>query len=152
MSQHLLRLLAQVYAGHSNGVRAVLPIGPKLWSGSSDATVRVWDVGEAQCEHVLQGHTAAVLALAANGPAVLSSSEDHTVRSWSVVTYQCLQTVDMGYRVQGLVRVGGHDVWACGYHPNLQVWQGPGTGKWGWGRVYAYRWKGRDLRGRPSSG
>lgn len=41
-----------------------------MYSGSQDATVRVWDIETKHCKHVLLGHTKDVLCLALVGPAL----------------------------------------------------------------------------------
>ena len=33
----------RLYSGHAGAVKVLLPLGPSLWSGGDDATLRVWD-------------------------------------------------------------------------------------------------------------
>lgn len=79
--------------GHGNVIFALAfsPDGQWLASGSSDDTVRIWDVtkamdaGEkASAAAVLEGHTGDVygVAFSPDGGKVVSASYDHTLRLW----------------------------------------------------------------------
>lgn len=46
-----------VLEGHSAAVREIAAYGRTCISGSYDSTVRVWDIVEGRCEHVLRGHS-----------------------------------------------------------------------------------------------
>lgn len=105
----------------------------QLWTGSDDMSIRVWDTEAAECLHTLTGHTGSVLSLtltstagpAADGGAItvmLSSSSDGTIRMWSVSgEFPCLQVVDACARVSTLACMGP-EVWSCGQHPDVTVW------------------------------
>ena len=57
--------------------------GSKLFSGSRDYTIRVWDL-EKNYAHVktLKGHANWVRALAVSGSKLFSGSRDKTIRVW----------------------------------------------------------------------
>ena len=92
-----------------------------------------------RCDRILEGHTAAVLALAAMGPVVWSAGEDLMLMSWSVTDFVCVQSCNVGYRVNGLLRVGAHNIWASGQCNDIRVWDAQrcafswalGSGAWG---------------------
>jgi WD40 repeat protein len=62
-------------------------------SGSSDETLRVWDLASGQCTRTLKGHTgwvwAVAVAVTADGRAV-SGSSDETLRVWDLASGRCL--------------------------------------------------------------
>ncbi|KAG0015949.1 hypothetical protein BGZ80_009533 [Entomortierella chlamydospora] len=69
--------------------------GDQIASGSSDKTVRLWNVGTGECVLTLQGHSGYVYSVAYSpkGDRVASGSEDSTVRLWDVDTGKCIHTL-----------------------------------------------------------
>ncbi|CAG7845863.1 Uncharacterized WD repeat-containing protein alr2800, partial [Serendipita indica DSM 11827] len=68
---------------------AFSPDGQRIVSGSSDRTVRLWDVETgAQIGSPLEGHTDSVrsVAFSPDGQRIVSGSDDRTVRLWDVET------------------------------------------------------------------
>ncbi len=72
--------------GHTNGVASIslCPDERLIVSGSSDHTVRVWEVATGQQVRVLEGHTGTVRSVAwlRDGQCIVSESQDMTVRVW----------------------------------------------------------------------
>eukprot|EP00944_MAST-04C_sp_MAST-4C-sp1_P001147 g1147.t1 len=79
-----------ILKGHSDNIRALtwcseLPF--ILYSGSWDATIRVWNVDTEECMSVLKGHQADVYRIASHSERpfrFISSSRDTTMRVWSM--------------------------------------------------------------------
>ncbi|GAA5931726.1 F-box/WD repeat-containing protein [Sporobolomyces koalae] len=88
--------------GHTGGVWALQYVGNVLVSGSTDRSVRVWDLDSARCTHEFIGHTSTVRCLQIveptnvnpdpNGapiweppyPLVVTGSRDWTLRVWKL--------------------------------------------------------------------
>ncbi len=81
--------------GHLRSITCLLLQDTCLWSGSTDGTIRVWDLGSNRCLGVLSsfnqgpGHTSAVSSLAflpsvgaQNEPCVASGGADNEVKIW----------------------------------------------------------------------
>ncbi|HUJ11670.1 MAG TPA: protein kinase, partial [Verrucomicrobiae bacterium] len=72
--------------GHNAWVTQTLfsPDGKRLFSASTDQTIRIWDVATQQCLDVLRGHRQEVwrLALLPDGKTLVSGAKDGTVCFW----------------------------------------------------------------------
>ena len=66
-------------AGHSDAVRALSVANGRLFSGSYDGTVRVWDIETLACLRTLAGHTGPVRTLVYSAGHMFSGSYDKTV-------------------------------------------------------------------------
>jgi WD40 repeat protein len=72
--------MPQLLQGHTNWVRSVAfsPSGEMLASGSSDQTVKLWDIKSGECLYTLQGHSHLVrgVAFSPSGEILASGSSD----------------------------------------------------------------------------
>jgi WD40 repeat protein len=75
-------------AGHTDAVRALATSDDRLFSGSYDGTVKVWDVVTLECLKTLAGHTGPVRTLVSSGGHMFSGSYDKTVRFCLPRVYQ----------------------------------------------------------------
>ena len=76
------------FEGHTGGVSSVvvLPDGRRALSGSSDKTLRLWDLETGAELHRFAGHTSFVRSVAVlpDGRRALSGSDDRTLRLWDL--------------------------------------------------------------------
>ncbi|KAF9004811.1 cell division control protein 4 [Cyathus striatus] len=91
--------------GHQGGVWCLAVFEDTLVSGSTDRTVRVWDLNTGKCTHVFAGHNSTVRALVIakpelvhfesgsgelnkemwpEAPLIITGSRDHTLRVWAL--------------------------------------------------------------------
>ncbi len=80
--------------GHTGWVRSLAGWRDKVASGSSDGSIRVWDVGTGAHDATLAGHSGAVTALVVHGDRLLSASQDGTIRAWALGTWEELRMVE----------------------------------------------------------
>lgn len=89
-------LPAASLVGHTASVVALEPssiASSKLfYSGSTDGTIRLWDLGTGQCLQVLQGHTGPVTKLLSSEQYLLSTSLDGSVKVWGLNTSSSAHT------------------------------------------------------------
>lgn len=89
--------------GHTNGITALCfsPDNNFIVSGSTDKTIRVWDITTGLQVKIFTEHSETITALefTKDGKYVLSASDDHTLKLWdingenSVRTFSCLSSV-----------------------------------------------------------
>ncbi|KAG0269722.1 hypothetical protein DFQ27_002391 [Actinomortierella ambigua] len=92
-------LVATIPDHHAKVYGLVVDQG-RLYSASSDKTVKVWDVETLACLATFQGHTGGVNSLTAlkgaNAGQLATGSSDKTIKIWDVTTGTCVRTVRRG--------------------------------------------------------
>ena len=86
-----------VLDGHTNRVfsLALSADGNRIVSGSSDKTLRVWDVKNGECLKIFQGHDYySDFVLTGDGRRIVSGSSDKTLRVWDMQSGECLNIFD----------------------------------------------------------
>ncbi len=79
--------------GHTGKVYSLAVVDGKLISGSSDDTIKVWDLETHKCVHTLTGHTSTVYSLAVVDGKLISGSSDDTIKVWDLETHKCVHTL-----------------------------------------------------------
>ncbi|WP_354636087.1 serine/threonine-protein kinase [Planktothricoides raciborskii] len=89
--------LQQTLVGHTQEVQSVKfsPDGQTLASGSTDGTVKLWNVNTGKAFRTLSGHTDSVwsIAIAPDGKTLASGSWDRTVKLWNLETGELRRTL-----------------------------------------------------------
>ena len=100
--------------------------GKRLFSGSGDNTIKVWDLEAGKETLTLRGHDSAVtsLALAADGKRLFSGSEDSTIKVWNLETGKEIRTLRGHTRaVRSLVLSGdGKRLFSGSGDNTIKVW------------------------------
>eukprot|EP00741_Cyanophora_paradoxa_P019342 tig00000215_g18670.t1 len=89
-----LRVVTEAKA-HQEWVHYLLLVGDRLFSGSDDNTIKVWDPkGDLKKPiQTLKGHKNGVRSLATGGGALFSGSVDDTIAQWDLSSLQLLRTL-----------------------------------------------------------
>ena len=84
--------------GHTSRANSVSfsPDGTTLASGSSDATIKLWDVATRTAVATLEGHTRQVssVSFSPDGTTLASGSSDATIKLWDVATRTAVATLE----------------------------------------------------------
>jgi WD40 repeat protein len=93
----MTRVMHREFRGHSGTVTSAVysPHGNQMASGGTDKTVRLWNMGTGECQHMLTGHSDWVncIAYSPQRNQLASASNDTTVRLWDTETGSCLSTL-----------------------------------------------------------
>ena len=88
----------KIFVSHNSPVNtvAITSDGDRIFSGSNDETIKMWQVESGECEKEFIGHDHLVqaVALSADEKHLISGSWDHTVRVWDIETGGCMLTLE----------------------------------------------------------
>ena len=107
--------LMRVISGHLGWVRAIAVEPGNEWfvTGSSDNTIKIWDLASGTLKLTLTGHISPVRALAVSPrhPYLFSAGEDKQVKCWDLEANKCVR------------QYHGHfsGVYAMSLHPTLDI-------------------------------
>ncbi len=79
--------------GHGSLVCSLAIWDGKLFSGSYDNKIKVWDLKTGQCIATLTGHEKRVCSLVIFDGKLYSGSWDHTIKVWDPKTGECAETL-----------------------------------------------------------
>lgn len=120
--------LLRTLEGHSStayGV-AVTPDGKRAVSGSTDYTLKVWDLESGRVLRTLYGHSSTTcgVAVTPDGKRVISASGDKTLRVWDLETGTVLRTLEgHSHSVEGVaVTPDGNVAVSASEDKTLKVW------------------------------
>lgn len=84
--------------GHFDSVEslAITPDGKTIISGSSDNTIKLWNINSGMCVNTLNGHVDSVnsLVITPDGNIIISGSQDKTIKLWDIKSGKCINTFE----------------------------------------------------------
>lgn len=90
----------QTLHGHKDKVKCISVCNDKIVSGSSDGTLRLWQVENGKCLQTLRFGEAEVSKIHYDDNLIISSCLDEkTVKVWNPEKEECLYTLDGGSRI-----------------------------------------------------
>jgi WD40 repeat protein len=80
------RYYGDAFEAHSMNIYCIDIQGEKLFTGSRDTKIRIWNLNNLQLLLELNGHRGSVLCIKSNESFVISGSSDHTIIIWNAFT------------------------------------------------------------------
>ena len=82
-------------SGHHSGIRVIAVATNRVYTGSYDNTIKVWNLDNGRCEATLEGHMAWIRALCvhAREPLLFSGSDDGLIKAWRADSYVHLHDI-----------------------------------------------------------
>ncbi len=115
--------------GHTGSVNSVCLSADGRWalSGSTDCTLRLWEVSSGRCVRTFEGHTGSVnsVCLSSDGRWALSGSTDCTLRLWEVSSGRCARTFEGHRECINSVSLSADGRWALSGSDDktLRLWE-----------------------------
>lgn len=104
---------------------AISPDGTKLASGSSDNTIKLWNLEQGKVIHTLKGHSDFVwsIAFSPDGDILASGSRDQTIRLWNTQAGKQIATLGKAsLKVTTLSMSSDGKVLAAGQGSTIKLW------------------------------
>lgn len=111
--------------GHTGGIQTIAGDKGKIYSGSLDATIRVWSEDDGTLLQTLVGHSDWVLALALSPTGgVYSGSRDGTVRAWDDSGQHIGTMTGHAFWVSSLAVDSSGTIFSGSYDKTIRAWCG----------------------------
>jgi WD40 repeat protein len=106
----------------SNAIFALAVSGDKLFTGSDDNMIEVWDLSTNTCTASFEGHEGQVNSLVVKGGKLFSGSDDSTVKVWDQTTLNCTATLSGHTNRVGPLAVEGEELFSGSLDKTIKVW------------------------------
>ncbi|KAL5212985.1 hypothetical protein ABZP36_023832 [Zizania latifolia] len=93
--------------GHQLAVVSLVVGAMRLYSGSMDKTIRVWDLATLQCIQTLSDHTGVVMSVLCWDQFLLSCSLDQTIKVWAATESGSLEVTYTHKEEHGAIALSG---------------------------------------------
>ncbi|CAH1785081.1 unnamed protein product [Owenia fusiformis] len=120
----------RTFEGHTQGISCVQFDDTRIVSGSSDKTIKVWNIrtNTPWLVQTLVGHSGTVRCLHLEGNRLVSGSTDHTIKVWDLSTQQSWSSIACKTTMMGhtdtvrCLQVDDEKVISGSYDLTLKIW------------------------------
>ncbi len=96
--------------------------GQRLFSGSDDNTIKIWDLNTNTCTATLEGHNRPVFSVALDGEKLFSSSMDQTIKIWDLNTNTCTATLHGHNGSLESLALDGNRLFSSSMDRTIKIW------------------------------
>eukprot|EP00116_Pleurobrachia_bachei_P002213 sb/3462475/ len=109
------------FVGHTGPVFAMASLGNKLFTGSGDTTIKVWEtMYNPSCIETLIFHEDQVLSLCVSETSLFSASADKSLVQWDLTTYTVLRSTSLNKAISKMTTSDNYLF--TGSHKFITVW------------------------------
>jgi WD40 repeat protein/tetratricopeptide (TPR) repeat protein len=109
--------------GHVKMISSLCFFGNRIYSGSMDNSIFVWELGKKECISRITGHKATVCAIDADAVKIVSGSADNEVRVWNAETFELAAVLTGHKRAPKCIHVGPNRFVTGGNDYEVRVWK-----------------------------
>jgi WD40 repeat protein len=113
---------SRIFHGHNGSVDSLAIVGQTLFSGSSECTIKAWDIKTGKCIATFEGHEDTVYSLAGVGETLFSSSDDFTIKAWDIKIGACIATFQGHQRGVNSLAVVGETLFSGSDDKTIKAW------------------------------
>jgi WD40 repeat protein len=108
----------------SNGdqVQSFIVHDDKLYSGSSDNTIKIWDLNSNQCIATLSGHGKKIYSLALHNGKLCSGSSDGKIKVWDLNSNECIDTLLDHVTAVNSLAIHDGKLYSCSWDGIIKIW------------------------------
>ncbi|MBS0604678.1 MAG: F-box/WD repeat-containing protein [Verrucomicrobia bacterium] len=96
--------------------------GKRLFSGTIENTIKIWDLNANTCIATLQGHDKPVRCLAIDGQRLFSGSFDRTIKIWDLNTHACTATLEGHHGSVRSLALNGQRLYSGCDQGSIEIW------------------------------
>ncbi len=111
--------------GHRGNVKCLTAHNNKIYSGSADRTIMIWDSNTYEWIETLVGHKGEVYCITHNANnRLFSGSEDGTIRVWNTnAPFECIKTLEGHAGEVRCLAIQGNRLFSGSYDRTIRVWE-----------------------------
>jgi len=112
----------ETLSDHGGPISTLVASDELLFSGSTDMTVKVWELNTLKVKHTFTGHTQQVTTIAKSNDnkMICSGSSDCSIKVWDVDNLSCSSTINTGKDIRSVYLYRG--MVFSGHLKTVMVW------------------------------
>jgi len=117
------------FEAHEHVIHHLIWAEDKVWSCSSDQTIKVWDPKTTKCLHVITGHHTRLFNLSSDGKCVWSAGWNKIIMMWNQKTYEFVRQIQSHHidALSSLLLIedeedNSSEMWSCSWDKTICIW------------------------------